>query len=326
MGEARPAAEERRHFALATRSAMYTRSQHDKHAVFQALLSRVFSSPGADKWRVQGGLALFARLPGLAPSPTDVDFAYRTHEQIEESVSSLDRALYEGRGNDSFDITVRVEDAVRSHTSELMIVPMNVLVPGREKFTITVDVVAMPLELDQVEELPLTFAPTGTHRRVLGKFLPVAGEIAQKTCAMITWRAQPDGPLLPSTRHKTLVGLYPLMRFLPSSFQETSEWLFATAASRAMVLPSHLVVNDHLAWKEGYERVRTASRPARMYPRFDNALEYANEFLTPILNNSASGVWHPYKRQWQGEKNQRALITRRTLTVPPHMKSHRHPN
>ena len=132
---------------------------------------------------------------------------------------------------------------------------------------------------------------SGHPRAGVGRFLPVTGETAQKTCAMIGRRESPDGPTLPSTRHRTLVGLYPLMRYLPSNAKDTSEWLFAPARARGLPLPSCLMVNDLEAWEAGYGAVRVASRPAAMYPRFDGAFEYANEFLIPVLNGTATGLW-----------------------------------
>lgn len=316
MSATKSAAAARRHFVLAARGSMYTREQHDRHALFQAVLGRVFSSRSARRWRVHGGLALFARLPGIAPSPSDMDFAYRGKEDIEESVADLANALREGRDTDPFDIAVRYDDVVRSQTSEIVTVPIEARLPGRKALTVTADIGTMAPALQRAERLSLAFAPAGTHRRVVGLFLPVAGEIAQRTCAMIGWRARPGGPVLPSARHKTLVGLYPLLRYLPSSANDVSEWLFETARDRDLPLPSRLTVTDLAAWEAGYEAVRVASRPAAMYPRFNWTLEYANEFFTPIVDGTATGVWRGHEHQWRGDDPRETFSRRVYVNLP----------
>ena len=63
---------------------------------------------------MQGGRALFARFSGIAPSPGDMDFAYRTREGTEEAVADLASAIHEGRDSDSFDIAVRYDGIVRA--------------------------------------------------------------------------------------------------------------------------------------------------------------------------------------------------------------------
>jgi Nucleotidyl transferase AbiEii toxin, Type IV TA system len=261
---------------------------------YDRLLTRVFTSPDANRWVLKGATAMLARLSGDARHTRDIDL-YRQGDDLAAAEAALRVAAATDVG-DFFRFTLNPGQRV-TQSRQTLRVPAVAYLGLREFSRFHIDLVTSLVMTGEPDEvLPLVPVLIAGVASTTYRAHPVADHIADKVCAMIETHDRSDGQPQASTRYRDLADLATFARTAVVEAHLLIRALRGEASRRALTLPDKLTAPD-AAWGPGYARV------ARENPRLADrdlpqALATAAAFIDPILDGTAAGTWDPTARVW----------------------------
>jgi hypothetical protein len=257
---------------------------------YDRLLARLYLAD--DGWVVKGATALLAR--SLAVRHTiDVD-VYRAvpSRRAEQDLRSAIRV----DAGDWFTVEAGPGTPVADGVAGRRF-PVVARLGGVEWARFHVDVVSEGVCMTGVPDdvPPLTSVDIPDLVRPHYRAYPMQDHIADKTCAML----ERHGPAqLPSTRYKDLVDLVVLTSAAQTSAEGQRKAITSEAARRGLTLPEAFALPDPELWTRGY--AAEAGRAVRFVTRsVTEAMDTVRPYVDPVLNGTASGVWHPETQSWR---------------------------
>jgi hypothetical protein len=258
---------------------------------YDRLLTRLYLLDSG--WILKGSTALLARHIGVRHT-IDID-VYRatSREQAEQDL----RAALDIDAGDWFLFEAGPSRSIADGANGVRI-PLNARIGASTwaKFHVDVvgDGVCMTGEPDDVPALTAVAMPDLPQ---LGyRAYPLIDHIADKTCAIVERQATTQRP---STRFKDLVDLVALVANARPTAEAQRRALMSEASRRRIALPCKFEVPDMALWKPGYAaEAQRAFLPSAQ--TLTEALDQVGPFLNPLLDETATGIWHPERHIWEG--------------------------
>ena len=268
---------------------------------FRRLLARLeVNAPG--RWILKGGVALMLRLdPNRTSNDLDLSFLDPTGTAARAFEAVTAAATVDLDDFFSFEVGVPADIEIVGAEKTLPL-RVDTRIGGRSWVIFGIDLSwvdgNVPTELLAARE-----NLTGLHAvdaLPMLQTIPMALQIAQKTCAMFELHGNPPQH---STRARDLVDVAMIAAQVSgTSADELTGFLVAEEGARLAVgslhtpLPQTFTLSE-IQVADWRRRWRKATREATM--GFDEARDLAERFLGPLLSGDATGTWSVTNQLWQ---------------------------
>jgi hypothetical protein len=262
---------------------------------FDRLAARVFRADPRG-WILKGGQALLVRYEGQARLSRDIDLQRADSDDLNGARAALRQAAKMDLG-DYFTFSLARSEQHASGAKDVF----QALLGGRAYTTVSVDLVVglSTSQPPQEARLKPLIDISWPDDWPMVRLYPLVDHIADKVCAMYTWHNDTA-----SSRHRDLADI------LLISQRDTVDAAAALAAlehqrtrrrarGEDLRLPERFEV-PHPSWRGHYPNQAAEVSGLQGCATLDDATAMAAPFLTPLLEGTCQGTWHPQERKWSG--------------------------
>lgn len=264
--------------------------QLQRQIAYDRLLERLYLMD--DKWIVKGATSLLARDIGVRGT-RDVDIYREAAREVAE------RDLRNSASTDAGD-WFRLELAASQPTGDAargVRIPVTAYIGTTAWAQFHVDLVGSDLRMTgQPDDVPplAPLAMPGVDQRGYRAY-PLVDHVADKVAA--TYQRYGD-QAKPSTRYRDLVDLVAIVIGAEIAAQPQMAALVSEFERRGIAVPARFSIPDRGLWAPGY----AAAAADSLLPTartLDEALTIVEQFLNPLLDKTAAGVWDRQLRAWK---------------------------
>jgi hypothetical protein len=264
--------------------------QLQRQIAYDRLLGRLYLVD--DEWIVKGATSLLARDIGVRGT-RDIDVYRHAAREVAE------RDLRNSVSRDAGD-WFRLELAASQPTGDGargVRIPVTAYIGTTPWAQFHVDLVGSDLRMTgQPDDVPplAPLAMPGIEQRGYRAY-PLVDHVADKVAA--TYQRYGD-QAKPSTRYRDLVDLVAIVIGAEIAARPQMAALVSEFERRGIALPARFGIPDRSLWVPGYAAAAADSllRTART---LDGALALVQQFLNPLLDGTARGVWDPQVGAWR---------------------------
>ena len=266
----------------------WTLQELQRQMAYDRLLVRLYLVD--DGWIVKGAAALLARDIGVRAT-IDID-VYREAAR-DEAEADLRRAAARDIG-DWFRFEIGAPRSIADTNGVRL--PMTAFVGISVWTAFHVDLIGADRRMtgnpEDVPSLARVVMPDVVQHGY--RAYPLVDHVADKVCAILERHGVTNTP---STRYRDLVDLVAIVRAVSLEAGAQGTALRSEAKRRSLRLPEQFDVPDRRLWEPGYAAEAARSHLA-IAGTVDEALAIIRPFLDPLLQGTASGIWHPREARW----------------------------